>query len=41
MHISTKDVPDYVDYVKENAEHVLNGTEFHISPPIQTRNRYN
>ena len=29
--------PDYVDYVKQNARHVLNGTEFHILPPIQLK----
>lgn len=34
-YLQRKLSPDYVDYVKQNAQHVLNGTEFHILPPIQ------
>ena len=34
-YLERKLSPDYVDYVKQNAQHILNGTEFHILPPIQ------
>ncbi|WP_318616810.1 tyrosine-protein phosphatase [Sporosarcina sp. YIM B06819] len=36
-YLQRKLSPDYVDYVKTNAQHVLNGTEFHILPPIQPK----
>ncbi|WP_203248021.1 tyrosine-protein phosphatase [Sporosarcina beigongshangi] len=29
--------PDFVEYVKQNAQHVLSGTEFHSLPPIHPK----